>query len=266
MTRIIRMFLWAAVAATTSAQAADRVLIYTRNGKGYVHENIAAGVKALRELCAAEGIESEVSDQASVFTAENLKSYRAVIFANSNNEAFDTAAQGEAFRGFIRAGGGFVGIHSASGSERTNDYFRAVLGGRFKWHTPHGPFKIVVTDRTHPATAHLPATWEWKDEGYLCDGLNPNLHILLEMDLTSVPKPPREKWPMKIEGQRYPLAWCQTFDGGRQFYTALGHDPAHYADPALRRHLIGGILWVLNREPKVAPAEAPKPESKEDQP
>lgn len=242
---------WALAAAATS-YAEDRVLVYTHNSPGYIHDNIAASVKALRELCEAEKIAVEVSDKPEVFTADNLKRFKAVIFSNSNNDAFETPAQRDAFQQFINGGGGFVGIHSASGSERTNDFFCAVLGGRFKWHTPMGPFTIAVKDRTHPATAHLGETWKWEDEGYLCEKLNPGLRILLEMDLDSVPKPPREKWPMKIDGNRYPLAWCQTFEGARCFYTALGHKPSDYSNPEFRKHLIGGILWVLGRAPDAA--------------
>ena len=83
-----------------------RVLIYTKNGEGYVHENIAASVAAMEKICAEEGILTEVSDQPSVFTSENLERYDAIIFSNSNNEGFDTKEQKKAFQEFIRSGGG----------------------------------------------------------------------------------------------------------------------------------------------------------------
>lgn len=227
---------------------APKVLIYTRNhvsnGKGYVHDNIAASVAAVKELCAEKGIGCDASENPEVFTADHLKHYRAVIFCNSNNEAFTEPAQSAALAGYVDAGGGFVGIHSASGSERANPEFKRILGGTFKWHTPNQKFTVIVADNTHPATAGLPAEWPWKDEGYLCD-LVPDLHVLLEMDTTSVANPPREKWGLKFEGNRFPLAWCHQPGKGRCFYTALGHDIAAYADPAFRKHLQGGILWVL---------------------
>jgi hypothetical protein len=75
----------------------------------------------------------------------------------------------------------------------------------------------------------------------------PGLQVLLEMDTTSVAKPPREKWAMKFEGNRFPLAWCHTVGKGRSFYTALGHDIASYSDPNLRNHIQGGMLWVLGK-------------------
>jgi type 1 glutamine amidotransferase len=235
-------------AAEPVGKDAAKVLIYTRNfvpnGKGFVHDNITTSVTAVKELCAENGIASDVSDDPAVFTAANLKSYRAVVFSNSNNEAFGDPAQSMAFTEYIENGGGFVGIHSASGSERTNPGFKRILGGTFKWHTPNQKFTVVVTDKNHPATAGLPAQWKWKDEGYLCE-LVPGLHVLLEMDTTTVGSPPREKWALKFEGNRFPLSWCHQVGKGRCFYTALGHDKEDYADPLFRGHIKGGILWVL---------------------
>ena len=235
-------------AVAQKVEESAKVLVYTRNhvtnGKGFVHDNIAASVAAVKELCAEKNIGCDTSDDPAVFNADNLKNYQAVVFSNSNNEAFSDPAQSKAFTTYVENGGGFVGIHSASGSERKNPDFKRILGGTFKWHTPNQKFTVVVTDPAHPSTSALPAAWTWKDEGYLCD-LVPNLHVLLEMDTTSVAKPPREKWVMKFEGNRFPLAWCHQVGKGRSFYTALGHDIASYSDPAFRTHVQGGILWVL---------------------
>ncbi len=238
-----------ASAVSAAQPAPPRVLIYTRNhvsvGESYVHENIADSVAAVKELCAEKGVACDASDDPTVFTEDRLAKYRAIVFSNSNNEAFSDPAHSKAFTTFIENGGGFVGIHSASGSERTNPDFKRILGGTFKWHTPNQKFTVVVADKSHPATAGLPAEWRWKDEGYLCD-LVPGLHVLLEMDTTSVAMPPRDKWALKFEGNRFPLAWCHQVGKGRCFYTALGHDKECYADPEFRSHIQGGILWVLD--------------------
>lgn len=241
--------LWMAASLLPAApEGGGKVLVYTRNhvtnGKGFVHDNIAVSAAAVKELCAEKGLAAEVSDDPAVFTAERLKGFRAVIFCNSNNEAFAEPAQSAALDEFVRAGGGFVGIHSATGSERKNPQFKAIIGGTFKWHTPNQPFVVRVADANHPSTAQLPAEWKWKDEGYLCE-MVPGLRVLLEMDTTTVAKPPRAQWPLKFEGDRYPLAWCHQVGKGRSFYTALGHDKAHYADANFRKHLQGGIVWVL---------------------
>ena len=226
-----------------------RVLVYTRNhvstGEGYVHDNIAASVAMVRQLGSTNGFDVDSSDNPKVFTSENLKKYRALIFSNSNNEAFENEAQREAFKGFVQSGGGFVGIHSASGSERQWPYFWSVVGGKFKRHPPLQKFTIHVLDKNHPATRHLGATWQWEDEFYILDHLNPRIQVLLAGDLSTVHDPDKSGYPGKAFGDLFPLAWRQEFDGGRQFYTALGHKIEYYDDPNFRQHVLGGILWVL---------------------
>lgn len=234
--------------ARGAAEGPPRVLVYTRNGKGYVHDNIAASVAAIRDLGRENGFAVDATDDPEVFADARLRLYRALVFANTNNEAFTGEGQRQAFRRYIQGGGGFVGIHSASGSERQWPYYHAVLGGKFAFHPPFQEFRIRVVDRNHPATAHLPETWTWKDECYFHEDLNPGFRVLLAADVTSL-KPRREPfptYPVNDIPNSFPLAWCQRHDGGREFYTALGHAKEHYADPDLRRHILGGILWAMD--------------------
>ena len=108
------------VAAQTTPK--PRILVYTRNytpdGKGYVHDNIAASVAAIRKMGDEAGFTVDSSDDPAAFTDANLRQYAALVFSNSNNQAFSNDGQRDAFKRYIEAGGGFVGIHSASGSER----------------------------------------------------------------------------------------------------------------------------------------------------
>src|SRR5580658_2684648 len=164
-----RHFVMASAAGALAASAAEKkILVYTRSytpdGKGYVHDNIAASVAAIRKMGAGNGFGVDASDDPTVFTASNLKQYRALVFSNSNNVAFDTGAQREAFRTFIRSGGGFVGIHSASGSERDWEYYQQVVGGKFKRHPKLQPFTVQVVDPKFPAVRRTPATFDWEDE------------------------------------------------------------------------------------------------------
>src|SRR5687768_5915636 len=102
-----RTLILAALAAAAMAQAADRrVLVYTRNhvtnGKGYIHENIGTSVETIRELGAENGFAVDHSDDPAVFTTANLKKYNAIVFSNSNNEAFAADAQRDAFKAFVQ--------------------------------------------------------------------------------------------------------------------------------------------------------------------
>lgn len=226
-----------------------RVLIYTKNGEGYVHENIAASVAALEKICAAEGILTDVADDPSVFTPENLDRYDALVFANTNNKGFDTDDQKSAFQAYIRSGGGFVAIHSSNATARDWPWYWSMVGGKFIRHAPHQEFDVVVSDPDHPSTVHLPARWTVMDECYYSFQLNPDIHVLLSADMTTIEDEGKAEYPGETFGQLFPLCWCHEFEGGRQWYTALGHDPWFYEDPLFVEHLRGGLLWVMAQTP-----------------
>jgi uncharacterized protein len=254
-----------------SGAAERRVLVYTKNGKGYVHDNIAASVVALQKLGAENHILMDVSDNPAVFTPSNLRRYRAVVFDNVNNEIFDNGSQRAALQSYLRgstriespkgaeqaaswwgrtpSGGGFVGIHSASGAERDWPWFWEVLGGKFLRHPKLQQFTVRVKDPNDPSTAHLPATFQWTDEFYYLDHMPAGLHVLLVGDLTTLNDPAKDKYPGKQFGDEFPLAWKHEVAGGRAWYTALGHQKEHYSDPRLMQHILGGILWAMGEKP-----------------
>lgn len=228
-----------------------RVLVYTKNqvAKGlYVHDNIPASVAAIKKLGEENNFGVDVSDDPAVFTDQNLKRYKALIFDNTNNEIFDNEEQKAAFQRYIRAGGGFVGIHSASGSMRQWPWFWEMLGGKFLRHPKLQPFTVKVKDPNDPSTAHLGTSFQWTDEFYFLDHMPDGLHVLLAGDLTTLTDPAKEKYPGKLFGDEFPLAWRHEFDGGREWYTALGHKPEYYSDPKLTKHILGGILWAMGEK------------------
>lgn len=218
------------------------VLVYTKNGKGYVHDNIAAGVASIRQLGAKHGFSVDVSDNPADFTDDNLKKYNALIFNNTNNGVFDTDGQKLALMHYIQAGGGFVGLHSATGTERSWPWFKRLIGASFQRHARHQPFTDIVIDKTNPSTAVLPGNWQQDDECYFFKEVNPDLHVLLAHNLSTLLD---DKDKPDFYGASSPSAWCHTFDGGRQWYTSLGHDSTTYFKPDFQQHILGGIQWVI---------------------
>jgi len=239
----------ATIACASGAGSQARVLVYTTNQVGpklYVHDNIAVCAEAIKSLGSENGFAVDVSDDPSAFTDENLKKYRAIVFDNTNNEIFDTEEQKGALQHYIHGGGGVVGIHSASGSMRNWPWFWSLIGGKFTRHAKLQTFMVKVKDPKDISTAHLPASFQWTDEFYYVDNMPEGLHVLLAGDLTGLDDPGKQQYPGKKFGDEFPLAWRHQFEGGRAWYTALGHQKEHYADPKFRKHLLGGILWAMD--------------------
>ena len=183
-----------------------RVLVYQKNGRGFVHDNLAASAAAIRELGKQNGFGVDVSTNPAVFADETLKKYRVLIFANSNNEAFENDEQRAAFQRYLRSGGGFMGIHSSTGSERQWAYFQQMQGAKFLRHSPLQKFTVNVVDTNHPATAHLANVWAWEDECYFFTNLNPGLRVLLTVDTRSLKDPKLATAPGQKSNGVFPLA------------------------------------------------------------
>jgi uncharacterized protein len=226
-----------------------KVLVYTKNGKGYVHENIPSAVACIQKLGQQHGFKMDVSDNAAVFTEENLKQYSLLIFTSTNNDVFDTDEQRLAFRRFIEAGGGFVGIHSVIGTERNWPWFKMMLGGTFAWHPKFQKYKIQVIDPDHPSVAGLPKVWEKEDECYFQKEMYPGIRTLMAHDVSSLDQSEKEKIAIHAGtfSSLYPAVWHQQYDGGNIWITALGHDKKDYEDTIYVQHIFQGIKFVVGK-------------------
>ncbi|MDB5241653.1 MAG: Crp/Fnr family transcriptional regulator [Spirosoma sp.] len=230
-----------------------RVLVYTKNGKGYVHDNIPNAVLCIQKLGQQHGFTVDVSDQPTVFSETNLKQYTLLIFPSTNNDVFDTDGQRLAFRRYIEAGGGLVGIHSVMGTERNWTWFKRMIGGTFAWHPPFQKIRVNVIDTKHPSMQGIPAVWEKEDECYFTKDMTPGPTVIMANDLTSL----NDKEAEKVKAARgsytelYPSAWYYNFDGGYTWCTTLGHAKADYEDPLFVRHIFQGIGFVANQVRKI---------------
>ncbi|CAN5306928.1 hypothetical protein BH20BAC1_BH20BAC1_25750 [soil metagenome] len=233
-----------------------KVLVYSKNGQGYVHDNIPYAVKALQKLGKENGFAVDTSDNPSVMTEENLGKYTLLIFPSTNNDVFDTDAQRLAFRHYIEAGGGFVGIHSVTGTERNWKWFKMMLGNTFSWHAKFQKFSVKVIDPSHPSMQGIPKVWEREDECYFGKELYPGRVVLMAHDITTLntSDSSEQKLIEKNKGgfdELYPAVWYNEFDGGQTWCTVLGHDKKDYSDPVYMRHILGGIRYVAGMVKKI---------------
>ncbi len=226
-----------------------QVLVYTKNGKGYVHDNIPYAVSSIQKLGREHGFKVEVTDDPATFTEEKLRPYTLLVFTSTNNDVFDTDAQRLAFRRYIESGGGLVGIHSVVGTERNWRWFKTMLGGTFVWHPPFQKYRLKVIDPAHPSMLGLPKIWEKSDECYLLKEIYPGIRTVLAHDLSTLQSKESEKIRSLAGpiGDLYPAAWHQGFDGGHVWITALGHDKKDYEDPVFVRHIRQGIQFVAGQ-------------------
>ena len=229
-----------------------KVLVYTKNGKGYVHDNIESAVKGIQKLGQEKGFTVVASDDPSVFTEDNLKQYTLLLFANTNNDVFDSNEQRLAFRKYIEAGGGFVGLHSALGTERNWTWFKMLLGGSFAWHPKFQPLTLKVIDPDHASAKNLPSNWTKEDECYFLKEIYPGINVVLAHDLTSLRKEDEEKVKAAAGffNRYYPAAWYQHYDGGTVWITTLGHAKKDYEDPTYLNHILQGIQFVASHTQK----------------
>lgn len=213
----------------------SRLLVFSKT-TGFRHDSIEAGVRALEEIGAEHGFVAEATEDSSAFAPEELAAYDAVAFLSTSGEVFDDH-QRAALEGYVRGGGGYVGIHAASTTEYGWPFYGELAGARFTDHPKVQPAAMTVEDPDHPSTAHLQRTWVWTDEWYnFRDDPRPYVHVLLSVDEST--------YTGGTMGASHPIAWCHTVDAGNCFYTALGHRAEAFEDEAFRGHLLGGIRYA----------------------
>ena len=229
--------------------AGSQVLVYTKNGKGYVHDNIASAVACIEQLGKTNNFKVEVSDDPSVFTEANLKKYQLLIFTSTNNDVFDNDEQRVQFRRYIEAGGGFVGVHSVTGTERNWTWFKMMLGETFSWHAKFQKFSVKNLAPSHPSMKGVPSLWTKEDECYFGKELYPGIQVLMAHDLSSLDTTQKAMIVKNAGsfGNYYPAVWYQHFEGGNIWVTALGHAKENYQEPTYINHLLQGIKYIANQ-------------------
>jgi len=238
MRTLLPRFSLAIALACGSAQAAQfSVLVFSKTG-GWRHDAIPAGAAAIQELGKQRDFQvSWTEDASAAFTDRELGKYQAVVFLLTTGDILD-AQQKAAFERYIHAGGGYVGVHSASDTEFGWPWYARLVGHMFTQHPAIQTAALKVEDRNFPGMESFAPRTLVTDEWYNFQPAASKVSYLLSVDEASYQPGPRAM------GAFHPISWYHHFENGRSFYTALGHLPASYADPLLRQHLYGGIYWA----------------------
>lgn len=228
-----------------------RILIFSKTA-GFRHGCIPVATEALRQMCLQNGIAVDTTEESEDFTENNLKRYNAVIFLCTTGDVLTPAQEGD-FERYVQAGGGFVGIHSATDTEYGWGWFGGLVGAYFDGHPEQQNATLHVEDHDHISTKHLKGNdWVRFDEWYNFKDLNPNVHTLLTID--------ENTYKGGSNGNPHPMSWYHEYDGGRAFYTALGHTNESYAEPDFMQHVLGGIKYAIGKQKRLDYSEARTPE------
>ncbi|MFC8229773.1 ThuA domain-containing protein [Streptomyces sp. NPDC057287] len=222
-----------------------RVLVYS----GAAHasqDTVRAGVEAVRGLGVRNGFGVEATDDPAVFNDTDLARFHAVVFNNTAAAPGRAGAPDErgraALQRYVRAGGGWVGLHDASAGTGW-DWYEGLVGAAPDRGTPVQGGRIEVLDHAHPSTAALPDLWERTEEWpNWRTGPASTVHTLARVRV-------RDGIAGLDGGVDHPWSWCQNYDGGRSWFTAGGHAPSAFLEDTFLAHLLGGIEWAAGAEP-----------------
>ena len=215
-----------------------RILVFSKTAE-FRHGSIEAGKVALLKMGLENKIKVDTTEDASFFTEDVLKNYSTVVFLNTTGDVLDYPQQAD-FERYIQAGGGYVGIHAATDTEYDWAWYNKLAGAHFNGHPKIQEAKMNVLEKNHPATAMLDDTWTKTDEWYNFKNIYPEIKVLIDMDESS--------YEGGTHGEdQHPMAWFHEFDGGRAFYTGMGHTDETFQDSVFLQHLLGGIEYAIGK-------------------
>jgi uncharacterized protein len=227
--------------AASAQPSRGAILIYSGT-TGYRHDSIPAGIEALTDIAKKRGLSAVASEDPNVFSNDSLKRFRAIVLLSCTTDPKNPDSEwlvGDrraALQQFVRRGGGIVAIHAAADSHYHWRWYGRLIGGHFARHPQGTPTGTVTVVASHPAVAGLTRSLRRTDEWYYFDDYDPTSQLLVTLDPQSI----GEK-----DVNPNPVSWARNVEGGRVFYTAMGHTRESGSDPWFLRHIADGLDWVL---------------------
>jgi type 1 glutamine amidotransferase len=215
-----------------------KILVFCKTS-GFHHNSIAAGIVAIQKLGQENNFAVDTTTDSTKFNEKNLKQYAAVVFLSTTGNVLGDEGQA-AFEHYIQSGKGYVGIHAATDTEYDWPWYNKLVGAYFKSHPKQQQATLNVVDSSFIATAHLPRVWQRFDEWYNFKSPQwQDVHVLITID--------EKSYTGGENGGYHPMSWYHAYDGGRAFYTELGHTDESYQDPLYLKHVLGGIKYAMGK-------------------
>ncbi len=214
-----------------------KVLVFSKT-ESFRHQSIEDGKIAIAALGKKYDFTVDTTEDASYFKEKTLQNYNVVVWLNTTGDVLNDAQQLE-FNRFIQAGGGYVGIHAAADTEYDWPWYGKLCGAYFNGH-PNDPNvrEAIVrkVDHNHASCQHLPEEWKRMDEWYNYKDIYPAINVLLNLDETT--------YEGGTNGENHPMAWYHEFDGGRSFYTGMGHTSESFEEENFLQLIWQGIDYA----------------------
>ena len=214
---------------------ARSVLVFTKT-TGFRHDSIPIGRDAILDMGIDRGWTVAFTEDARQINPRNLRSFDAVVFLSTTGKMLDPD-EGKALVGFIHSGGGFVGVHAAADAEYDWPWYGELVGAFFLHHPAQQEATVNIEDTNDPSTKFLPNPWRRWDEWYDYKATpRAKVHVLASLDNSS--------YTGSTMGTDHPIMWKHEFEGGRSWYTGMGHTQDSYKDPLFLKMLGEGIEWA----------------------
>mgnify|MGYP001965559611 CR=1 FL=1 len=225
--------------ALSACQPQPKELLVFSKTAGFRHGSIETGAQALKKLGEENGYKVTTTEDSAYFIEDSLQNYSAVVFLNTTRDILNDVQQAD-FERYIQAGGGFVGIHAATDTEYDWPWYNKLVGAVFDSHPKIQEATLRIENKEHNATnMFTDSIWTKSDEWYNFVNINPNIQVLVSVDETS--------YEGGTNGDEHPISWFHEYDGGRAFYTELGHTDETYSNPQFLSHLLGGINYAVGK-------------------
>jgi type 1 glutamine amidotransferase len=215
------------------------ILVFSKTAV-FRHESIEAGKAMFLQMATAENFKVDTTEDASLFTKDNLKRYDVVVFLNTTGDVLNDSQQ-QAFQWYISSGKRFLGIHAAVDTEYDWPWYNELAGAYFANHPKPQTASFSNLQKDNPAMQGWPGTFSRFEELY-------NFQLVKVGKSDVILTVDEKSYTGGQMGEFHPMAWCREFGGGRMFYTALGHHPETYSDPDFRKHILGALKWLLSRD------------------
>ena len=221
--------------ACSNPKRVVKVLVFSKT-VGFRHGSIEKGIETLKKLGEANHFDVVATEDSTYFVEDSLKQFSAVIFLNTTGNVLN-AEQKADFERYIQAGGGFVGVHAATDTEHDWPWYGKLVGAYFLDHPAIQEANLKVKNKKHPSSSFLNDTWKFEDEWYNYKYVNPDINVLIELD--------EESYEGGKNPDMHPASWYHEYNGGRAFYTVLGHKAETFSDVTFQKHLLGGITYAI---------------------